>query len=307
MKRFLILISVALFAFVACNQNEEIPPVAPQVDLKDTPITVSAAVEGMLTRAGYDNTNLPETFYLSMDQTGENYDYPNMLMTKGTGNTYTPETPMLWAGDAEDNYVLVKAATSSFDGSRALTAQADQSTADAVKASDHLYMSAKPVTPSADGISVDFAHIMSKVILTITLGDEFDSESNPITGVTFQGTVASNDYIPENGWQAFADDATATDIIPLCNGYTPIGGSVTNATAEYEVILVPQTVAEGNFTVQFNVGDREFKWTSEDAVTLESGYKYTLGLTAGKDKVELGDITAAPWGQPENGGDLETE
>ena len=292
MKTKYLAFAVAAFMLASCSNDEDF---VPQDNLKDTPITVTAGVAELTTRAGYDNTNLPETFYLNIDQTGENYDYPNMLMTKGTGNTYTPETPMLWAGDAEDNYVLVKAATSTFDGSRALTAQADQSTADAVKASDHLYMSARPVTPSADGISVDFSHIMSKVILTITLGDEFDSESNPITGVTFQGTVASNDYFPENGWQAFADDATATDIIPLCNGYTPIGGTVTNATAEYEVILVQQTVAENTFTVQFNVGDRIFKWTSESAVTLESGYKYTLGLTAGKDKVSSATFSSTAW------------
>ena len=42
--------------------------------------------------------------------------------------------------------------------------------------------------------------------------------------------------------------------------------------------------------------EREFK----------SGYQYNIKLKVGQDKVELGDITAAPW-VAENGGNLETE
>ena len=283
----------ALAAIVAsCSQNDDI---IPKDDLKDTPITVTAGVAELTTRAGYEGTSvLPTTFYLGIDQTGTSYDYSNMLMTKATdANTYTPESPLLWAGGTDN--VSVTAATFSLVGAQALEVQADQSTADGVKDSDHLLMAATKITPSANGISVDFSHIMSKVILTITLGNEFNQAENPISNVTFKGTVASNNYTVGTGWATIAEDAATTDIIPLCNAYTALTTDKPNATAEYEVILVPQTVAADSFTVTFNVGDRVFKWTSASAVTLEGGNKYSLALTAGKDIVSSATFSASAW------------
>lgn len=292
-------LAFAVLAAIAasCTNDEEF---VPQDDLKDTLITVTAGVAELTTRAGYvtpvdGDAVLPETFYLSIDQTGTNYDYTNVAMTKATdADTYTPASTLLWANSTDE--VSVTAATFSLEGAQTLAVQPDQSTADGVKASDHLLMAATEVAPSAEGISVNFSHLMSKVILTITLGDEFNSETNPITDVVFKGTLASRSYdrTAETQWSDIAD-ATAIDVTPLEGTYTPIGGEVANASAEYEVILVPQTVAADGFTVVFSVGGRVFKWTSASAVTLEGGNKYTLALTAGKDIVSSASFTASAW------------
>ena len=292
MKTKYLAFAAAAFMLVSCSNDEDF---IPQDNLKDKPITVTAGVAELTTRAGYEGTSvLPTTFYLGIDQTGTSYDYSNVLMTKATdANTYTPESPVLWANSTDK--VSVTAATFSLEGTQSLGVQADQSTADEVKNSDHLLMAATEITPSANGISVDFSHIMSKVILTITLGDEFNEAENPISNVTFKGTVASNNYTVGTGWATIAEDAATTDIIPLCNAYTAPTTDTPNATAEYEVILVPQTVAADSFTVTFNVGDRVFKWTSASAVTLEGGNKYTLALTAGKDIVSSATFSASAW------------
>ena len=297
MKTKYLTIAAAAFMLASCSNDEDF---VPQDNLKDTPITVIAGVAELTTRAGYEDTSvLPETFYLGIDQVGEKYDYPNMLMTKATdANTYTPESPLLWAGGTDK--VSVTAATFSLVGAQALEVQADQSKADGVKNSDHLLMATTEVTPSANGISVNFSHLMAKVILTITLGDEFNKAENPISNVTFKGTVASNNYTVGTGWATIAEDAATTDIIPLCNAYTAPTTDTPNATAEYEVILVPQTVAADSFTVTFNVGDRVFKWTSASAVTLEGGNKYTLALTAGKDIVSSATFSASAWSDNNN-------
>ena len=292
MKTKYLAFAAAAFMLVSCSNDEDF---IPQDNLKDKPITVTAGVAELTTRAGYEGTSvLPTTFYLGINQTGTSYDYSNILMTKATdANTYTPESPLLWAGGTDN--VSVTATTFSLEGAQALEVQTDQSTADGVKNSDHLLMAATEVAPSANGISVDFSHIMSKVILTITLGDEFNEAENPISNVTFKGTVASNNYTVGTGWATIAEDAAATDITPLCNAYTAPATDTPNATAEYEVILVPQTVAADSFTVTFNVGDRVFKWTSASAVTLEGGNKYTLALTAGKDIVSSATFSASAW------------
>lgn len=276
MKTKYLTIAAAAFMLASCSNDEDF---VPQDNLKDKPITVTAGVAELTTRAGYEGASvLPETFYLGIDQVGEKYDYPNMLMTKTTdANTYTPESPLLWAGGTDK--VSVTAATFSLEGAQALEVKTDQSTAEGVKNSDHLLMAATEVAPSANGISVDFSHIMSKVILTITLGDEFNQAENPISNVTFKGTLARRNYdrTAETPWSDISG-VTATDITPLCNSYTAPATDTPNATAEYEVILVPQAVAADSFTVVFNVGDRVFKWTSASAVTLEGGNKYSLAL-----------------------------
>ena len=40
---------------------------------------------------------------------------------------------------------------------------------------------------------------------------------------------------------------------------------------------------------------------------LAAGTQYTISLQIGQDKVTLGEITAASWGTPLDGGDLETK
>lgn len=289
----------ALAAIVAsCSQNDDI---IPKDDLKDTPITVTAGVAELTTRAGYEGTSvLPTTFYLGIDQTGTSYDYPNVLMTKAdNGSTYSSASPLLWANGTDN--VSVTAATFSLEGAQALEVQTDQRTADGLKNSDHLLMAATEVTPSANGISVDFSHVMSKVILTITLGNEFNETGNPISNVTFKGTLASRNYdrTAETPWSDISG-VTATDIIPLCNAYTALTTDKPNATAEYEVILVPQTVAADGFTVTFNVGDRVFSWTSTSAVNLAGGNKYSLALTDGKDIVSSATFSASAWSDNNN-------
>ena len=92
--KYLAFAAVALM-FASCSNDEDF---VPQDNLKDTPITVSADVADLKTRAGYDADNLPAKFYLTVTQTEEvsPYNYTNVEMTKGNGNNYTPSDNILW-------------------------------------------------------------------------------------------------------------------------------------------------------------------------------------------------------------------
>ena len=303
MKKNYFAIAVVAMMFASCSQNDEI---VPKDSLKDTPITVTAGVAELNSRAGYETPKegetgepvLPETFYLSIDQDETSYDYTDVVMTKGTGNAYTPASQLLWAGDKA---VKVTAATFSLTGAQTLEVKTDQSTNENVCLSDHLYMTDDNVTPSSEGISVAFNHIMSKILLTITLNNEFKNETeNPIDNVTFMGTVASNSY-NAGTWATFSTDATATDIIAWEDTYA-------DGVAHYEVILVPQTVAVNGFKVQFTIGDRTFQWTSTDAVILASGTQYELALNMtdkSDENVSSATLTAKAWGGSDNSTPLE--
>ena len=306
MRKIQILAMAALAAiFAGCSNNDD-EVMKPKESLKDTPINVNVLLTDIQTRAGYDNTNQPTLFYLSIDQAGDNYDYTNVVM-KYDGSKWVAyesadesavQKQMLWEGSEGD--VTVTAATFSLatSPSYSLSASADQSSDAKLKSSDHLYYYSNAVQPSASGISISFDHIMSKLEIALTLRDEFEGLTDPITSVMLSGTSLTATYAPANA-DKWSDYSTADEVIKTC----PLVAYDTDArTATYEVILLPQTVAANTFCVTIFIGDKSYEWTSANAVTLASSNKYTLALTVGKNKVSGNSFTAAPW--VSEGGDI---
>lgn len=306
MRKIQIFAMVALATiFAGCSNNDD-EVMKPKESLKDTPINVNVLLTDIQTRAGYDNTNQPTLFYLSIDQAGGNYDYTNVVM-KYDGSKWVAyesadesavQKQMLWEGSEGD--VTVTAATFSLatSPSYSLSASADQSSDAKLKSSDHLCYYSNKVEPSASGISISFDHIMSKLEIALTLRDEFEGLTDPITSVMLSGTSLTATYAPANA-DKWSDYSTADEVINTC----PLLAYDKNArTATYEVILLPQTVAANTFCVTIFIGDKSYEWTSANAVTLASSNKYTLALTVGKDKVSGNSFTAAPW--VSEGGDI---
>ena len=269
--------------FAGCANDED--ALLPNDSLKDTPINVDVLVSGINTRAGYDNTSLPTMFYLSIDQKDTKYDY-NVVMKHEGGSwvAYDPDAEnaakkqLLWEG-SKDN-VTVTAATFPLpkaSTSYALSVQTDQSTADSIKASDHLYYPSNAVTPSTDGISLELDHIMSKISVKLTLGTEYESSAtNPITSVTAFGASTGATYSPgvETPWSKQSNVKKIT-LIPSVKYNT------NNRTVTYEAILVPQTIAANAFGIEIRIGEKTYEWTSAEAFTLTGGTNHTLEMTVG--------------------------
>ena len=306
MRKIQILAMAALAAiFAGCSNNDD-EVMKPKESLKDTPINVNVLLTDIQTRAGYDNTNQPTLFYLSIDQAGESYDYTNVVtkyeedkwVAYESADENAAKKQLLWEG-SEGN-VTVTAATFSLETSPSysLSASADQSSDAKLKLSDHLCYYSNKVQPSASGISISFDHIMSKLEIALTLRDEFEGLTDPITSVMLSGTSLTATYAPANA-EKWSDYSTADEVINTC----PLLAYDKNArTATYEVILLPQTVAANTFCVTIFIGDKSYEWTSANEVTLASSNKYTLALTVGKDKVSGNSFTAAPW--VSEGGDI---
>ena len=306
MRKIQIFAMVALATiFAGCSNNDD-EVMKPKESLKDTPIDVNVLLTDIQTRAGYDNTNQPTLFYLSIDQAGGNYDYTNVVMKYENGSWVAYESDaedsaqklLLWEGSTGN--VTVTAATFSLETSPSysLSASADQSSDAKLKSSDHLCYYSNKVEPSESGISISFDHIMSKLEIALTLRDEFEGLTDPITSVMLSGTSLTATYAPANA-DKWSDYSTADEVINTC----PLLAYDKNArTATYEVILLPQTVAANTFCVTIFIGDKSYEWTSANAVTLASSNKYTLALTVGKDKVSGNSFTAAPW--VSEGGDI---
>ena len=288
------------FLLASCAGEEEVT--TPADSLKGKPINVDVLVSDIKTRAGYDNTSLPKMFYLSIDQNDPKYDYTNVVMKYEGGKWVAyasdaadaPTVDMIWANAT--GTIAVKAATFSLSSaSTTLNALTDQSTAEGIKASDHLYYSNDAVTPSENGtISIPFNHIMSKLEITVTLRNQYGaSETNPITSAIAFGSATSATYshAVATPWSNYN---SAVSDISLCSSGSY---SAAERTATYEAILIPQNIAASTFGVKVKIGDKTYTWKSANVVTFEGGKKYTLNLTLGKDELTLNTLSVSNWNE----------
>lgn len=326
MKHQILALAVAALSFTACTNEDNIS----QDYLADTPIKLNVSVDEPTTRAGYSNDLKPDAFWLWVyhdDNHNDKYNYD--ILAEKVGDTWKTydlnayftyqtknEVTMLWANMTDP--VTVNAMVNNNQIDESVDFPTDQSDVEQLKKADILYMPITQVTPNKAGINVEFQHITSKINLTIELGSEYeftDKIDQKITDVKIGGTIAplSFDYDDKGNYiiKPFSHGKVKS-ITPLCTGTTPSSnnaGTITKATATYEAILIPQTIASGKFTVSFKVDGQLYEWAYNQDLTLAPTTAYTLKLTAGDDKVQPVSFSVAPWGvgNGENGEKKETD
>ena len=186
----------------------------------------------------------------------------------------------------------------------------DQSTEAALSGADLLYMPYKAITPkkdlTADGkIKIPLKHNLSKLVMKIIFGTEFNNTTegmaaNPISSITINGLKISGELHDsplatdtEKYLHAIGD---TSHIIPYfdSSAYTAGSGNI-HANANYECIVVPQTVESSQLEVSVFIAGYEYKWVCPYSINFASDNKYTITLTLGKDAVSLNRITKSPW------------
>ena len=323
MKHQILALAVAALSFTACTNEDNIS----QDYLADTPIKLNVSVDEPTTRAGYSDADKPTGFVLVVDQSrkeADKYNYKVLAEWKDNNwKTYDltqyrndgtkKEVTMLWANM---NKKVTVSAISDVDYYAAAAKEisnhpTDQTTPDALKKADFLAMPITKVKPTQSGINVEFKHTMSKINLTIELGSEYEFTADvdkKITDVKIDGSKikASWAFNPSTDGPQFNFDnhsGDPTPITPYYTGATPYSktdGVITKASATYEAILIPQTIASGNFTVSFKVDGKLYEWTYNKELTLDPSTAYTLKLIAGDDKVQPASFSVAAW-NPGNG------
>lgn len=286
MKKFLAIASVATL-LAACTNNDE-------PALQHQPITVTASVDGLDSRSGYSSENLPKIFYLSIDQDGENYDYNQVKMTKGTGNTYTPdpEQTLVWASDNREG-IIIKAYTINTTD---VTAHNSQNVEDNLTASDVLGAVATtnstaiglPITINAQGgINIQFSHLLSKLNVNFEWGTEYEDKEKTITNVTLKnfaqtGTLSEAD--------ATVSSTATADIAALL------------ADSKAEAIFVPFTPASDatpQLVIHASVGGEDKVFMVNITAPTEGfvgGNAYTLTVTMGGTKMSSVAVSVGEWG-----------
>ena len=299
MKKANILATAALATLLAACSNDS--DVLNTPDYADTPIGLNVNVGPMATRAGYEQGALTEgSFGLYMTTEGTNsderYNCTNREVKYESGWTIQGEQLLWKSNDATVTYYayLPYTGTVSDATNYAFTVKTDQSTEDNVKASDLLWTGGRQDATAGKALDINFQHALSKLNVTLTKGSELED------GVTFTSVKLSN--------------CATTTTVNLTDGTT---GTATNsqtitlyaatANEQYECILVPQTFNQ-NLKVEITDNNgKVYTFTSNKDLTFASGEQYTLNLTVGRDKVTTGTISADPWGEEQQGGDLVTE
>ena len=159
-----------------------------------------------------------------------------------------------------------------------------------------------PGTELKDGkLNIQFNHAFSMIDIIVTLGTEYSNKDNPISEVIVGGSKkwATLDITNSKGkgvaYASTEGENPETDIITTPGEFTM--ATTDHSTAKFSCILIPQTIDANKFKVTLKTSSKTYVWTSSEAITLETGHKYTLALTMGKDKLtaQKGNISAGSW------------
>lgn len=312
-------VAALVSAFVGCSKTESGLGGFPE----DGTIRVTTEV-GTMTRGSYTTENLTD-FDLAVAGMNARYSYDNTRFTRNADGTWSPVSQMLW--ESANAYVDIFAfapsnlSVSFRPGAQTpviVSVQEEQTEAD--NSSDVLYWGKTGFLPKNDlvdgKIAIEFRHVMSKLNLTVRMGTELNNGGvptvNPISDVKISGTSLS----AQCGWGnrysydelfLYPDVGSVKDITPYQTKWTPGADVNTNCSAEYECILVPQTVEANTFSVSFKSGEKAYSWTLPSRLVFEKNTVYTLTLQVGKDIVIAGEITATPWDQTPDPEDIFTD
>lgn len=293
----------------------------------DNIIRVTAGVNGAVTRAETLGTELNSNFKFSLTvinkaplKEGENsnkYTYGNRIFKKETGTEWSCDKILLWQDAKTPVDVAALAPASSSDTfydsydfwDEKITPMEYSITADQnpqKPENDLLYYYKSNLVPkdalnSSGKLDIQFNHAFSMIDINVTLGTEYSQQENPIKEVIVGGSKlkATIDVANSEGNVAYASTGTnpETDITTTPGTFTKATTDEEKSKAEYSCILIPQTIEANKFKVTLKTSSKTYVWTSPSAITLETGHKYTLALTMGRDKLtaQKGNISAGSW------------
>ena len=314
--KILTMAALATAVFASCSSEDEL---AQNNYPMDNVVRIMTSVDGMNTRASYGNSTdkLSSFGFCIKNANSETYTYDNVKVTK-EGSNWIPATQMLWQNSTTAVDILAYApyqeTTEDANGKvkvfgktdYAFSVKEDQSNAEDCS-SDLIVYKQTGFTPGSElntskAVEVAFTHLLSQLNLTIELRDQFNTNNNTVTkgfvtDVKVNGTIISSKVdFSASPISVQVDGTQAAAINPETTGFTPAENATAHAVFNYSAIVIPQTVAAGNFSISFKVNNTEYIWTATDAVTFESGKKHELHLLVGKDVVQGGAISAKPWG-----------
>ena len=274
--------ALSSFLFISCDQQE----VESFDSQKDTPIAIASAgvaelttrviTEGQLVGSVDENVSIG----VWVEGSADKYNANNVEWVHN-GTDWWSNSTVLYEGE---NKQKICALSPYVDGASAegVTITADGTT-------DYLVASQTLIT--SNPVNINMSHALAKLVLNPTLGTELEGET--ITEVKVVNMYASGTLnVSDNSWSNLGE---AESSLVMRNN---------------EILVIPMEGCESFPIVITMSSGRVFSANISLANVdnkLEGGTQYTITLQVGHDTVTIGDISAASWGTPVVGGDLETE
>ena len=317
--KILTMAALATAVFASCSNDEDL---AQSNYPMDNVVRIMTSVDGMNTRASYGNSTdkLKSFGFCIKNANSEKYTYDNIKVSQ-EGSNWIPATQMFWQNSTTAVDILAYApyqeTTEDANGKvkvfgkpdYVFSVKADQSDAEDYS-SDLIVYKQTEFKPGSElntskAVDVTFTHLLSQLNLTIELRDQFNQdEEKPVTSATVtdvkvNGTIISSKVDFSASPISVQVDGTkaAAAITPETTGFTSAENATAHAVFNYSAIVIPQTVAAGNFSISFKVNGTDYIWTGTANALFESGKKYELHLLVGKDVVQGDALSAKPWGE----------
>ena len=242
------------------------------------------------TKASLQTSDLQE-FYLHLNCADAAFRFFGKMSKSGTA--WSAGKQLLW----KDETTPITACAAYFGGHAFTAAEfsagvnlavpTDQHTQAGLNSADLLTqpaVSTKYVDTTDGEFPVTLDHGLAKVNFVLSLryaiyDANIGRTENPVTDFTVKGTNTGFSFNPQTG-AVSVTAGTQADITPLAGTYTPGTATAKTATALYEAILVPQSIAAGNLNITFSIGSSEYEWSNTEMITLAAGRTYNLLLSA---------------------------
>ena len=274
--------AIAALALAACDKNNDDFTVD---NLKDTPLTIaSAGVNELSTRVITEGQLIgrmeePVAMSVWVEGSAEKYNVNNVEWVHDGTDWYSNST-VLYEGENKQKICALSPYVENASAA-GVTISADGVT-------DYLVASQTSIT--SNPVNIIMSHALAKLVLNPTLGTEVAGDNIAtveVQNMYTQGTL----NVEVNNWT----NCTGTTAFTMTNN---------------EVLVVPMEGCESFPIVITMESGRVFSANISLANVdnkLEGGTQYTIKLQIGHDTVTIGDISAASWGTPISGGNLETE
>ena len=273
--------ALSSFLFISCDQQE----VESFDSQKDTPIAIASAgvaelttrviTEGQLVGSVDENVSIG----VWVEGSADKYNANNVEWVHDGTDWYSNST-VLYEGENKQKICALSPYVEN--------ASADGVTITADGVTDYLVASQTLIT--SNPVNINMSHALAKLVLNPTLGTE-------VTGDNIATVEVQNMY-------------TQGTLNVEVNNWTNCTGTTAFTMTNNEVLVVPMEGCESFPIVITMESGRVFSANISLANVdnkLEGGTQYTINLQIGHDTVTIGDISAASWGTPVVGGDLETE
>lgn len=274
MKRTIILVSL-LAAILGCQKEQnrmtnEISFELSKPASKATSTSFETGDEVLLYAVEYLGEEAQEL------QIADNYINNEKLTFDGA--SWSAGSTLYWSDKPCDFYALYPYQNISSVDEWIFSIQLDQDTADGYQASDLMFAKASSVVRADEKVALQFKHLMSKCVVTVEKGENFEGE--------IPDDIVTHIY-----------NTTTSAILNFANGSLqrdPQGGRKTItmkkvSSGRFEAVVVPQNIERRTPLIEVTMGG--IAYLLEYSLSFKPGYVHTINLilntSPDQEKIEI--------------------